>query len=217
MTTPTDLSTRIEAEFDAYEQSLAKLRETQLADYQGRRERLALFDPLCERLRKIWGPRLETLARRFDEHVEVTPTLSPGRREAKFAFDSKLANVVLRFFVSTDSDVRKLVLGYDLHIIPILMKFEPHAEVEFPIDDVDDDAVARWVDDRIVEFVRTYLALHQNEYYLKDQMVEDPVAGTRFPKAAAATTLERGGRTYYFVSEETRHEFEARAAEAEAT
>ena len=78
MTTPTDLSTRIEAEFGAYEQSLAKLRETQLADYQGRRERLALFDPLCERLRKIWGPRLETLARRFDEHVEVTPFSRPA-------------------------------------------------------------------------------------------------------------------------------------------
>ncbi|MDX1390338.1 MAG: hypothetical protein R3344_14200, partial [Acidobacteriota bacterium] len=174
-----DLTSRIDEAFTNHEQWLAKIRGEQLADYEGRRERLKLFDPLCERLKEIWRPRLEMLAERFGQEVEVTPSVTPGRRAARFAFDSKLASIDLRFSASTDSDVRKLVLAYDLKIIPILMKFEPHAEIEFPIEDVDDNAVARWIDDRIVEFVRTYLSLHENEYYLKDQMVEDPVSGTR--------------------------------------
>jgi len=208
-----DLSSRIDAEFTAHETWIEDLRGAQLADYEGRRDRLKLFDPLCDHLKTIWAPRLQLLSERFGNRVEVTPTLTPGRREAKFAFDSKLARIVLRFSAYTDSDVRRLVLSYDLSIVPILMKFEPHAEIDFPIDDVDSSAVGQWVDDRIVEFVRTYMSLHQNEYYLKENMVEDPVSGTRFPKDAAAATLERAGKTYYFISEATRREFEAQGAE----
>ena len=48
----------------------------------------------------------------------------------------------------------------------------------------------------------------EQEIYLKDQMVEDPVAHVRFPKVAAATTLEWQGKTFYFIGEETRREFE---------
>ena len=65
---------------------------------------------------------------------------------------------------------------------------------------------------RIVDFVRAYLSMSQNEHYLKSHMVEDPVAGTRFPKFAAAATLERNGTTYYFMSEKTCSEFAKKEA-----
>ena len=42
--------------------------------------------------------------------------------------------------------------------------------------------------------------------------LEDPVARIRFPKYLASSTLERDGRTYYFVDEETRREFEKQPA-----
>ncbi len=80
----------------------------------------------------------------------------------------------------------------------------------FRLRNIDDAAVAKWIDDRIVDFVRTYVSLHENEYYLKDFMVEDPVAHVRFPKFAAGTTLESNGKTVYFIGEETRREFEKR-------
>jgi YHS domain-containing protein len=38
-------------------------------------------------------------------------------------------------------------------------------------------------------------------------MVEDPIAHVRFPKIAAATTLEWQGQKFYFIGEETRREF----------
>ena len=47
---------------------------------------------------------------------------------------------------------------------------------------------------------------------LKDVFVEDPVARIRFPKYLASSTLERDGKTYYFVDEETRREFEKQPA-----
>jgi len=51
-------------------------------------------------------------------------------------------------------------------------------------------------------------SLHENEYYLKEQMVVDPVIGVRFPKFAAGATLEWQGKTYFFVSDESRREFQ---------
>lgn len=87
------------------------------------------------------------------------------------------------------------------------MKFDPHAEIEFPIEAIDKEKLAARMDDRIVAFVQTYLSLHENTYYLKGHLVDDPVARVRFPKYAAGATIERGGKTLYFVSEATRDEY----------
>ncbi|MFN0054744.1 MAG: hypothetical protein ACKV0T_21440, partial [Planctomycetales bacterium] len=75
-------------------------------------------------------------------------------------------------------------------------------------------AIINWIDDRIVSFVQTIKALHQNQNYLKDHLVTDPIAGVQMPKYAAHSTLEADGKTYYFVCEETRREFEAKRAVA---
>jgi len=55
--------------------------------------------------------------------------------------------------------------------------------------------------------VQTYFSMGENEIYLKDEMVEDPIAHVSFPKVVAAATLEWGGQKFYFISEETRREF----------
>jgi YHS domain-containing protein len=151
---------------------------------------------------------LEALARVFGQRVDVQPHVEPGRRSGTFEFKSELAQIKLTFSVSPDADVRKLVFSYDLHILPILMKFDSHQEIEFPLGAVDEAALAKWLDDRIVSFVATYLSLHENEYYLKGHMVEDPIAKISFPKYAAGATLEVAGRTYYFVDETTQKQFQ---------
>ena len=58
-----------------------------------------------------------------------------------------------------------------------------------------------------MSFVTTYLSLHENSYYLKGHMVEDPIAKVQFPKYAAGAIAEIGGRTYYVVSGETKDAF----------
>ena len=81
---------------------------------------------------------------------------------------------------------------------------------------VQDDALVGWFDDRIVAFVKAYVALVRQDAALREQLedafVEDPVARIRFPKYLASSTLERDGRTWYFVDEETRREFENQPA-----
>ena len=210
-----DLSTllgRIDAEFNASQEKIKKFQAQKADEHKGREERLEKFAQLSEKLRGVWQPRLEALANRFGERVEVTPTVTPSRREATFKFQSPLARIDLRFSVVTDTEVRNVIFNYDLEILPILMQFESHAEVTFPLDAVDQEALAQWFDDRIVGFVRAYLAVHENNHYLKGHMVQDPIAGVSFPKYAAGATLQRGGKTYYFISEETCREFERKQA-----
>lgn len=203
-----DLVSRIDAEFSALGEKHKKAQAEQVHAYQERQQRLQQLGKVFDRLREIWGPRLEVLVKKFGDEVQVTPRFVPSTREAKFQFQSRLARIDLRLSATTDRDVTKVILSYDLEIIPVLLQYDAHSEVEFPLEAIDPEAVARWVDDRIVSFVKTYLSLHENESYLKDEMVEDPVAHVRFPKFAAGATLERKGKTYYFVGEETRRDFE---------
>jgi len=202
------LASRIDAEFTAVEQKVKKFQVDQVAEHKQRQQRLERLAHVFDQLVDICKPRLEMLVAKFGSTVQVTPRLVTSTREVAFAFQSQLARVNLKFSATTDRDVRNVILGYDLEIIPVLLTFKGHDEIEFPLDSVDREAVARWIDDRIVDFLRTYFSLGENDIYLKDQMVEDPIAHVRFPKMAAATVLDWHGQKFYFVGEETRREFE---------
>jgi YHS domain-containing protein len=204
-----NLLKRIDAEFAALEGNIARARAEQLQEHRERRKRLAAFEKQMEAIPPVWEPRLKALQQRFGDQIKVTPRLSSTSREVTLEFQSELARIRLRFSASTDREVRKLILNYDLEIIPVFMQFDSHAEAEWPLDTLDMQKAADWLDDRIVDFVRTYLSLQENEHYLREHMVEDPVAGVRFPRYAAATSLEWEGKKYYFIGEETRREFEA--------
>ena len=214
MATVDTLLHRIDAELSTLDTKIKQAQAEKVQEHQGRQDRLAAFEKQLEALRAVWTPRLETLIQRFGDKVKATPKLSTSSRDVKLEFQSDLAKIRLRFAASIDRDVRKLLLDYDLEIIPVLMEFDSHQQAEWPIEAIDREAIGTWIDDRIVDFVRTYLSLHENQYYLKEHMVEDPVAGVRFPRFAAAASVEANGKTYYFIGEETRREFEARQAPA---
>lgn len=201
------LANQIDAEFSAIAEKAKKAQVDQLAGHKERQQRLQQLSKVFDEMSEIWRPRLELLTKKFGERVKVTPRIVPSTREASFEFQSNLARIRVKFSAHTDRDVQKLILSYDLDIIPVLTRFAPHAEIEFPLNRIDKEAAAKWMDERIVEFVRTYLALGENEWYLKEQMVEDPIAQVRFPKQAAGATLQWSGQTYYFIGDETRREF----------
>jgi YHS domain-containing protein len=202
------LASRIDAEFSAIEQKVKTFQAEQVQEHKQRQNRLEQLGKVFDQLRDIWRPRLELLVKKFEGRVQATPRIVPSTREATFDFQSRLARVRLKLSAFTDRDIQKLILSYNLEIIPVLWRFKHHDEVEFPIDKVDKEAVAKWIDDRIVDFVQTYFSMGENEIHLKDQMVEDPIAHVSFPKLAAATTLEWQGQKFYFIGEETRREFE---------
>jgi YHS domain-containing protein len=210
MSTSSSLTDRIDAEFDAAFKRAEQLKTGKVEEFQGRQQRLEILDQTLNDLREIWRPRLDALVKKFGERVKVQPQVEPGRRNAKFRFQSELAAVDLRFGVAPDADVRNLIFTCDLQILPILMKFDSHDEISFPLEGVDKVALGKWFDDRIIDFVKTYLSLHENQYYLKGHMVEDPIAKVQFPKYAAGATLEADGKTVYFIDESTLREYQQR-------
>jgi YHS domain-containing protein len=201
------LAGRIDAEFKGVEDKVKKFQTEQVEQHQQRQKRLEQLDKAFEQLSAIWRPRLELLVQKFGDRVKTKPRIVPTTREVTFDFQSGLARVSLKLSATTDRDIQNVILAYDLSIIPVLIRFKPHDEVEFPLNAVDNEAVAKWIDDRIVDFIKTYFSMGENEIYLKDQMVEDPIAHVRFPKQAAAASLDWQGQKLYFVGEETRREF----------
>jgi YHS domain-containing protein len=202
------LISRIDAEFAALDQKLKTFQSEQVHQHEARQGRLEKLSATFAQLSDVWTPRLQALAKKFGDKVKVTPKIEPSARQATFEFQSPVAQIRLTFNASTNQEVTHVILSRDLFILPILMQFQSHADLEMPLDAVDLKQAGQWIDDQIVSFVNTYLSLHQNEYYLKGHMVEDPVARIRFPKYAAATSLAADGKTYYFIGEETRREFE---------
>ena len=155
----TSLSSRIDAEFAVVEEKVKEVQAERLRLYRERSERRQRLNVVFRKLAEAWKPRLDTLLQKFGDKVEVIPRLTPSTREATFKFASELGWIHLRFSASTDLDIRKVILGYDLEIIPMFFRYEPHDELVFPLDEVDEEAAGRWVDDRIVDFVRTYLSM----------------------------------------------------------
>jgi YHS domain-containing protein len=206
--TTNELANRIDAALALMQAHRMQFQEAETRKYEEWKQRLAQLGMEFDTLRYIFRPRLDLLIDKFGDKITATPKLTQSTRELLLDFHSPVAQIRLRFQGTTDHDIRKLILNYDLEIVPILMQFDSRSTLEMPLDAIDYEAAGRWADERIVSFVQTYAALHANPYYLRDQMVTDPVSGTTFPKLAAGAQLERGGRTYYFVSEATRRDFE---------
>lgn len=204
-----NLTSRIDAEFSDVQQKIAAFQQEAEQEYQQRERRYhEQFVPAAQRISDLLKPRLEVLVSKFKDRVHVEPVTTEHLRQATFKFDSRMARIELAFRLSHDTEVRSLILDQTLDVLPIFLQFEKHASLTQPLDQIDEDAIVKWVDDRIVAFVKTFFAIHENRYYQKDNTVTDPVSGTEMPRYAARCTLEAGGKTYYFVSEETKREFE---------
>ena len=183
---------------------------------QERGPRLQRYEAVAKHIVELLKPRLSAFIERFKDVVKAEPIVREHTRAINLTFAATVAKVTLLFEVFPDRDVTHVRLECTQEIIPVVVRYDKQSVLEFPLDGVEDDAVVKWFDDRIVAFVKAYIALVRQDAALREQLkdvfVEDPVARVRFPKYLASSTLERDGRTYYYVDEETRREFEKQLA-----
>jgi YHS domain-containing protein len=177
-----------------------------------REQRLQHYEAEANHLIEVVKPRLDAFIERFKPVVKAEPMVRQHTRALNLTFAATVATATLRLEVFPDRDINHLRLECTQEIIPALVRYDKQSTLEFPLGSVLDDAVVQWLDDRIVSFVKAYITLVRQDAalqeQLKDQFVEDPVTGIRFPKYLASSTLQCDGRTYYFVDEDTRREFE---------
>jgi YHS domain-containing protein len=174
--------------------------------------RLFTYEAVAKHVIELLRPRLAAFIERFKDVAKAELSVREHTRAMNLTFAATVAKVTLHFEVLPDEDVRHVRLECTQEIIPVVVRYDKQSVLEFPLDAVQDDAVVQWFDERIVAFVKAYMALVRQDAalqeHIKDQLVEDPVAKIRFPRYLASSTLERDGRTYYFVDEDTRQEFD---------
>lgn len=210
MAESSSLEQRIEAEFKAQAERRASAEQARTRESSEHDRRLAAFDRVCEELSGVWRPRLEAFAKRFGDRIKMTPTVTPSQRQAKVAFLTDMASMDLTLTASPSPDVTKLVIEYDLLIVPMLFDYERRARFEAPLEGLDKEAVGRWIDDQLISCVRAYLSMQENEQYVQRAMVEDPVTKRRLLRADAKAQLQHGGKTLYFESESSMQEYKVK-------
>ena len=170
------------------------------------------FNRVASRLiAAVIRPRMEALADRFDNGKLLNPTESSGAVcTCVFAHSTRFpATTRLSLSVSPGDRMERVSLVYHLQILPVFIRFKDRDEIDFPADAVDESAAARWAEDRLAEFVETYLQLETAKHYQSDNMETDPVCGMPVNRNWAAAQTEHGGKTYYFCIDECRQRFEA--------
>jgi YHS domain-containing protein len=209
--TGADLSGRLDAVIGEAQGRVKAFQSAAEESHRELRERFQKFLPIAEQITALAREKLGRLTERLAFEVKPTHTQTDQfyARSVTLEVKSELAGVIrLSFRLGHDRDVTQVMLDYDLEIIPIFFRFNSHDHLDFPLEGYDEAAVSQWLDDRIVDFANAYLELHLTKQYQDRVLVTDTVAGISFPKYFAASTLDHNGTTYYFVSDETRREFE---------
>jgi YHS domain-containing protein len=118
------------------------------------------------------------------------------------------ANIKIRFGLEAGVAVDNMILFYDVEIVPVFMEFERHDQIALPLDPSSVDTAVEWFKRKACAFTKTYVSMFFNPYYQKGSEVPDLVLGRTFPRVFAKGQTEHGGVTYYFLTEESKREFE---------
>ena len=201
------LTERIVRRFEEHRQDLAGKQQQLDSRMKELLEQRELLDTAAKgKIEKLVLPLMEELARQFDNaEVEVLHTDAGYNCVCKFAHAPRFPATVRLGIALLPGNSEHLTARYDLSILPVLMEYPRNFEEVFTLQD--DDSLARWVEDRILDFIDTYLRLETHPLYQKDNIVIDIICGMHISSVSAAGTVERHGRTFSFCSEHCKEVF----------
>ncbi len=176
-----------------------------MAEIEPRRR---VFEAIAPQLvRTIVRPRIQALASFF-------PNAEPDRHEHNdrcicwFGYCDRFpANTKVEIAIEHDEQIKDLIVHYELYIMPVFHKFDPHDKLTLPLDAVDKKAVADWVETKLLAFVDTYLRLDRGQEDFDDAVAVDPVCGMRINCSSAGAKIDYKGHPYYFCTEDCRRRF----------
>ena len=191
----------------------AKRRDRQAAltaEMEAREKLVDRFNAEARRwMQMLIVPRMERLAACFENSRLLQPDANrPFRCACAFNHTPQFpATTTLELTISPNESLENGVVAYAVEILPILFQFERKDQLVVPLEKPADDAIAAWVERKLMMFLDAYLHLSEAEHYQRDNLVIDPVCGMRINKQFAAASEERFGETYYFCVEECRRKF----------
>jgi YHS domain-containing protein len=158
-------------------------------------------------------PRLELVASYF-------PNATAGNREPQwqcsywFGFSERFpTSAKVSFSVEHDARYEQLLIAYDVSKVPVFVKFNEHDKLIGTFDNLADDKVATWVEQRLAEFLEAYLQVDRGRKDFVEDPATDPVCGMRINKSSAAASTTYRGHPYFFCNESCLHQFTANPLE----
>jgi YHS domain-containing protein len=127
-----------------------------------------------------------------------------------FGFSERFpASTKIEFAIEHDVRFEKLIVVYEMYMMPAFIKFNKQDRLTVPLTAVDDGKVADWVEERLVEFVDAYLQIDRGADDFDEDTATDPVCGMRISRSSAAASESYYGHPYFFCSQECQAAFSA--------
>lgn len=179
--------------------------ERYMSAIAGRREK---FDTLAGRLiEAVIQPRMETLASYFS-NASLSRDEPVGRCSCWFGYCERFpANTRVAFAMEHDVRLEKVAVCFDASMMPVFIKMNEHDRLTAPLDSIQDNAVAAWVEERLCEFLDAYLRIDRGSDEFEEDAATDPVCGMRISRSAAAASGSHRGHPYFFCSRECQERF----------
>jgi len=179
------------------------------ADYmKGLALRGSLFRSEATRiLSEIVEPRMKALGSLF-------PNANPPRNQVPdhciwwFGYTERFpASTKVDVAVVHDERIETIGLRYELLIVPVFIKYDRFDRLDMPLDQINSDLIAEWLEKRLLAFLYTYMSLGLSDRDQMEGTATDPVCGMRIEKNGAAAFYDHAGHRYYFCSSACREEF----------
>lgn len=202
------LSNKIQQRLEQHSRQLTEQQQQLDVEMKTALDNQELFATEANRiLTAIVTPKVEELARHFENATLAAH--EPRREHGCFCFFAHSlrfpATVSLSFTMAPGETQNVLKVIYNLEILPVFMAYRRNDTLQATFDD--DERITAWVEDRILEFLDTYLKIETHPLYQKDNLVLDPVCGMRIPMNSAPSMIELDSQTIYFCSDHCKETF----------
>lgn len=156
--------------------------EKYMAEYGSRRQR---FEELAKGLNlNVIRPRLETVAGYF-ANARMKDEEPPHRSSCWLEYSERFPALThVEFSVEHDARFEKLIVHTKTHMMPVFVRFSEQDNLPLPLDQVDEVQVADWVEERLLEFLDTYLRIDCGSEEFEEEPATDPICGMRIRRSS---------------------------------
>lgn len=198
--------------FAAHEKSIQEARTAAASEAKQLEANWAALAKVHQRLRdEVLVPCMTPLNAKFGE---LKPVVAKDMNGAMITVplprdDKHPADAGIKIHISRDDDFKNVLITYRFGVIPVFMELEPEQTHTLSIASPDMAKAKAWFDERFIGSVKAYLSIETNPQYQRQNSVLDPVLNELFPKHMAVGSVDHGGATYFFKSEESKRMFSA--------
>ena len=188
------------------EQLMQNHQRQLMAEAEARHQRyMVIADRLTH---QVIRPCVEKLQSFFDNARMPETRNSRHTVCCQFEHTSRFpAAASLEMGVTRDGEIKTVILEYQVEIRPAFFPVERRDELTMPLDEVDDQKMAAWVQAKVVQFLDCYLRLETSNAHQDENMATDPVCGMRVNKVFAPAQMTYRDQTYYFCIPECQARF----------